>query len=541
MSTILNQLHINRNRNNNSAGPEFISSETRINNNRKKFFAFDDLLNKSNSQFNNPPIIENKRSNTAPASPHSNYYISNNGYTLNIQLNSIKERVILPSLRHLQLLPDPRIQEYAYKYPDTSEATPTWKKNLIGWCKEKSYQDYIKIVNETSYDRYSNSPKNIPSVLKPLDAFQNLSNVSWNYNPSPITPPMSPSNQRIETNKNLTPEENSNNSGMFNPVISPKLVQMVKKQTITGNISQGHKKTNSFKAIQLKKMLNNRDILNYNTTELSKPTKYVISNTSNKIIKPTSNIPSTTFQRSRSLSPSSKKRLNSSPTRQFVMKLDNYSRNGSNTPRSNSLIRSAPVTPPQESTSKYHKFNLESPPKTPTSAVHTTGTTISGGHKYKSKLVTPRRRSNGSPHHLHIRKCVSCQSSDSPCWRPSWSGKKHDQLCNSCGLRFKKTHTRCLNDTCKKIPTKSELTIMKSNGIITESMSDGAIVEGYRCLFCNNITETTSAHMTPKSASITNSIVTDGVNNSPTVSSSSASSTATSSPAKESASLVTPA
>lgn len=50
--------------------------------------------------------------------------------------------------------------------------------------------------------------------------------------------------------------------------------------------------------------------------------------------------------------------------------------------------------------------------------------------------------------------CMSCKTTESPCWRPSW--KTNNQLCNSCGLRFKKSRSVCSNSACGAIPTKSE-------------------------------------------------------------------------------------
>lgn len=83
-------------------------------------------------------------------------------------------------------------------------------------------------------------------------------------------------------------------------------------------------------------------------------------------------------------------------------------------------------------------------------------------------------------HHQHApRVCISCGSDQSPCWRPSWSIKQ-GQLCNSCGLRYKKTKARCLNDKCKKIPAKGEWTLMQSKG--KETFEDG--IEGYSCIAC---------------------------------------------------------
>ncbi|EMR10163.1 hypothetical protein PNEG_01437 [Pneumocystis murina B123] len=59
------------------------------------------------------------------------------------------------------------------------------------------------------------------------------------------------------------------------------------------------------------------------------------------------------------------------------------------------------------------------------------------------------------------RRCISCGSSSTPCWRPSWYGNT-GLLCNSCGLRYKKIGVRCLNKNCRHIPLRSEFREMKS-------------------------------------------------------------------------------
>ncbi|ODV82473.1 uncharacterized protein CANTADRAFT_43548 [Suhomyces tanzawaensis NRRL Y-17324] len=82
-------------------------------------------------------------------------------------------------------------------------------------------------------------------------------------------------------------------------------------------------------------------------------------------------------------------------------------------------------------------------------------------------------------HGTNPRVCISCGSEQSPCWRPSWSIKE-GQLCNSCGLRYKKTSARCLNKSCKKIPAKGEWSLMQSKGKI--SFEDGEV--GHSCLEC---------------------------------------------------------
>lgn len=86
-----------------------------------------------------------------------------------------------------------------------------------------------------------------------------------------------------------------------------------------------------------------------------------------------------------------------------------------------------------------------------------------------------------SPSHIAPscpRMCISCGSELSPCWRPSWSPKE-GQLCNSCGLRYKKTAARCLNPLCRKIPAKGEWASMVSKGM---ALYDG--LEAYSCLGC---------------------------------------------------------
>ncbi|VVT57112.1 uncharacterized protein SAPINGB_P005540 [Magnusiomyces paraingens] len=76
------------------------------------------------------------------------------------------------------------------------------------------------------------------------------------------------------------------------------------------------------------------------------------------------------------------------------------------------------------------------------------------------------------------RRCISCGSDQSPCWRPSWSPAA-GQLCNSCGLRYKKTNARCLNKACGRIPAKCEWASIKNEAVRD---ADGKI--HYRCTSC---------------------------------------------------------
>ncbi|GAV47553.1 hypothetical protein ZYGR_0H03990 [Zygosaccharomyces rouxii] len=473
-----------------------------------------------------------RKYSTAPASPHHHSYAVTPKNSPSVSKAQLATPVTvnrhgqdaLPSLRHLQLLPDPRIQEYAYMYPDTSEFTPWWKRNLMHWCKSTNYHSYTKIVHEVSHDRtqlsallrgtHSSTPQqnqqhqnehqqyqfqqqqqqqhqyqhqqHVPSVLEPKDTFKELSNSAS----APMTPPMSPGHDENLGSSNLPVE--------FTPFVSDKLVQTVKKELHTP--SHRHRKTNSFRALQLKRLLDNRDVLSVN----SRPScdKF-------KVTKPTVNVanvtPATTttaaagFIPSQLPTPSRSNRSIGSAARQLALKMDarsspsptrivdnldsNYQSTPLNRSRSRSISPVRPATPPHGTqTSKYHRFSLESPQSPVVTSVKKS--TFQG----ISAKTSPTRRPSTSSHGL--RKCVSCHSSDSPCWRPSWSGRKQDQLCNSCGLRYKKTHTRCLNESCRKIPTKGELSIMKTNGVFKEQREAEEVAKGYRCLFCNGITQT---------------------------------------------------
>ncbi|CCC66823.1 hypothetical protein NCAS_0A02650 [Naumovozyma castellii] len=427
--------------------------------------------------------------------------------------------ITLTPLRHLQLLPDPRIQENSYHYPDTSEPTPYWKDNIITWCKEKNYQEYKHIMNQKG-----STPRmmKLSSILEPKDQFQNLSNNSWHYT-TPVTPPMSPqhnspnlvheSSYLRSRQTSMASDETDDESVAseeeqaevqtaieFTPFISEKLVQTIKKQKL---ISNRHKKTNSFKALEVKRLLDNRDILSINSKSKTPRThriskRHSIGAAANNLVKridyqngitsARSSSNSTTPTSSGHTTPRSqspKRSRSSSPhksAKYYKFAVDAFSPSSTlSTPSSRSRSRS-------RSSSPSRSLHLKTPTQNENRSVTTT-------IRNSSPTKKSRRRSSGTTRHHHHtiqRKCVSCHSSDSPCWRPSWSKMKYDQLCNSCGLRFKKTHTRCLNESCLKIPTKGELSIMKANGMETQYVeARKASVEGYRCLFCNYITETT--------------------------------------------------
>lgn len=503
--------------------------------------------------------------------------------------------VELPSLRHLQLLPGPEQQEHAKMYPDTAEHTALWKRNLVHWCQQTTYENYAKIIQDVSSPlaalrpglplRHDNLSR-LTSVLEPQDQFHELSNKPWNTS-APVTPPMSPqrdnelsdtysTHRQFEQSQHtnpwtLTPQTidspyhclpdsprtrsqteskerktNANQETLFNPFISQKMILTVKeslrkvkeKCLVNKNragSSVSHRKTNSFKALQLKRLLDNRDVLSSDSRPNSESRKIrnqsSVMNHSDSEPRPS---PEESSEASHFDDNSPEPENSNSPLKSIIPTITNTheyiattpvrvalsSARGATTPQkymfkenstrkplqtdtayqNNSYTRDKNVKTAKSVTDidasnspRYQNFTLESPPRK---------TTNHGSHKRNrddSDSMSPtspntrkrRRSSEEKPHNLHPKRCVSCLSMDSPCWRPSWTNRKQDQLCNSCGLRFKKTRTRCLNDHCRKIPTKGELTIMKSNGEVKHYIAEkGTTIEGYKCLFCDSMTET---------------------------------------------------
>ena len=353
----------------------------------------------------------------------------------------------------------------------------------------------------------------------------------------------------------------------FTPYISDKLIRFVRKEkwgiddirssiatnssngvnSVTGNGNSGgnHKKTNSFKALQIKMLLDNRDVLSKTSKRVTKrrvnikihdangnnigsneshhqqqqqvrdvPTSTPTTRTTSSRARISAKASLTTGDSSsnnddstsRGSSPSLThvllqpgQKVSSSPATSDPS--SSASSSSSSPKKRRKLAASSPVSSRSSSAQnrttdktsfqpKYHKFPIDSPPQSPPSLLPT-HTTKHSTKRRRSSTSTTARNHNNTNHHHTVRVCLSCKSSDSPCWRPSWSKRKQDQLCNSCGLRYKKTHTRCLNENCKKIPTKGELNVMKSNGLERDYVADvGEYRVGYRCLFCNSITET---------------------------------------------------
>ncbi|KAF9955746.1 DNA-binding transcription repressor, partial [Mortierella alpina] len=93
-------------------------------------------------------------------------------------------------------------------------------------------------------------------------------------------------------------------------------------------------------------------------------------------------------------------------------------------------------TPPKSSTKAHiHPFH-EPASKTASSA---------GGSKAKEGKAA--------------KECEACKQKETPCWRPGYT--PGGSLCNSCGLRYKKSGVFCPKDGCKYIPLKTEYASME--------------------------------------------------------------------------------
>ncbi len=114
--------------------------------------------------------------------------------------------------------------------------------------------------------------------------------------------------------------------------------------------------------------------------------------------------------------------------------------------------------------------------------------------KPKSLPIKVSSSTTVKSHHTHYhqkRRCISCLTETSPCWRPSWNPEV-GQLCNSCGLRYKKTGARCLNDKCRRVPAKGEWIMMQNKyNAVQQALLERGDINGskgikYICLACGD-------------------------------------------------------
>ncbi|KAG0237083.1 DNA-binding transcription repressor [Mortierella sp. GBA43] len=73
---------------------------------------------------------------------------------------------------------------------------------------------------------------------------------------------------------------------------------------------------------------------------------------------------------------------------------------------------------------------------------------------------TTPRSSSGSGGSSSSKHCEACGAKETPCWRPGYI--PNTVLCNSCGLRYKKSNVFCTKIQCKYIPLKTEYASMEA-------------------------------------------------------------------------------
>ncbi|KAF9113412.1 DNA-binding transcription repressor, partial [Mortierella sp. 14UC] len=85
------------------------------------------------------------------------------------------------------------------------------------------------------------------------------------------------------------------------------------------------------------------------------------------------------------------------------------------------------------------------------------GAGMSGGS------TSPKKSAKIRESKAATKKCEACGASETPCWRPGYTA--HSALCNSCGLRYKKSNVFCAKVGCKYIPLKTEYAAMEAERV----------------------------------------------------------------------------
>lgn len=488
-------------------------------------------------------------------------------------------KVKLPSLKHLELLNKNGYYEKTSTYPDTCMKTPSWRHNLMAWCKETSFEEYVQISNIISssnlvatpvtilsppqqsrninntystfspirgnhhlppprqftspfqlqnFNQYAMSSSSFynttparcdsqslnsgvdfmtgaqvefqpptqtenkslgvlasiasnilvdnnpppSSTVKPADQFYKLSNYSnceslYSTSLNKNKPSLSPRQQTPPTSPRMNFD--NKNQVLFTPTLSNK---MIKKHSV----DLGHKKTNSFKARQLKKILNNRNVLNGSSLD-------------NNIVIRTENQESLSNDEIKKMKEYQKNKKTSLEGNKPIL---SYEDTNKATGTFYNVHTPSPPMSPGKKLNQMAKFpsydftttlietnsplSLKNSPEQNMSAIKSsTASSINSSPKAYNKKSS-RSSSNGTHKTYKFHQCMSCKTKDSPCWRPSWSKSKKEQLCNSCGLRYKKSKIRCTNNLCLKIPSLSEAHIMKNSPEM-------------KCLFCTSEVE----------------------------------------------------
>lgn len=332
-----------------------------------------------------------------------------------------------------------------------------------------TFQSY-NMNNGGYYDHYNYSRAPIAPVMNNIqhsNAYNDFTRYV-NINSNSVSPiPAIPNNERRDSKFNL-----KSNSNPIDLEIKPLIVAKNRR-----NSNKNKKKSSSRSSSKSSK----------SSSRLSSITSTSATNagvSTNKITKTTiAHRP-----RTRSSSANSIRSVSNDSVR--TAELPASVKNTPKTP-SNNLQQSAEIS--ALLTTEFSNSKMQTKPQTITfKTIESPMTSLNKTVVYNSNHNHKDISINESHNH-QIKKCVSCHSSDSPCWRPSWS-KEEGQLCNSCGLRYRKTKARCCNVKCLKIPSKSEWSLMEKRGKILACKydNDGKVIgqaTDYRCLDCDSVVE----------------------------------------------------
>lgn len=86
-----------------------------------------------------------------------------------------------------------------------------------------------------------------------------------------------------------------------------------------------------------------------------------------------------------------------------------------------------------------------------------------GGPSSAASSASPKKTAKVRESKATTKKCEACGASETPCWRPGYTA--HSALCNSCGLRYKKSNVFCAKVGCKYIPLKTEYAAMEAERV----------------------------------------------------------------------------
>lgn len=91
------------------------------------------------------------------------------------------------------------------------------------------------------------------------------------------------------------------------------------------------------------------------------------------------------------------------------------------------------------------------------------GSGANGGQSASLSSASPKKPTKTRESKTTTKKCEACGASETPCWRPGYTA--HSALCNSCGLRYKKSNVFCAKVGCKYIPLKTEYAAMEAERV----------------------------------------------------------------------------